>query len=55
MNGTRKIPFSALKNEIKKYLPVYILTNLADISLILFFEAEKGIILVLFRALKPLP
>ena len=53
--STRKIPFSALKNEIKKYLLVYILTNPADISFILFFEAEKGIILVLFRGLKPLP
>ena len=30
------------------------LTNPADISFILFFEAEKGIILVLFRWLKPL-
>ena len=55
INITRKIPFSALKNEIKKYLLVYILTNPADISFILFFEAEKGIIPVLFRGLKPLP
>ena len=55
MDSTRKIPFSALKNEIKKYLLVYILTNLADISFILFFEAEKGIFRVLSRGLNPLP
>ena len=41
--------------RLEKYLLVYILTNPADISFILFFEAEKGIIFVLFRGLKPLP
>ena len=60
-SGSRNEPREArrsgecFKNEIKKYLLVYILTNPADISFILFFEAEKGIFRVLSRGLNPLP
>ena len=43
MSHETKIPFSASKDKIRKYLLGYVLTNPADISSILFFEAEDGL------------